>query len=141
MIPFISPQNIQDSTACCLNISTYVPDYKEKQGDDKPKFRAVVFSRENPHDVMEGCTGALRGTENTLFLILGGGFMAINFTITHHALCTCYHYSFVSNQLLVKTTKNKSETYNTRICSKFCSSIGESSTSVLLLCFFTDFHV
>lgn len=138
-IPFISAQNSQDSTAHCLNISTYMPDYKEKQGNDNPEFRVVVFPREKPHDVMEWHIGALRGAQNTLSLILGGGFMVVHFTVTHHILYTCYNYSFVTNQFLMKTITNKSGTYPILTYSKFVSST--VCASVLLLDFFTDFHV
>lgn len=119
-----------------------MPDYKAKQGDDKPKFRVVVFSREKPHNIRERHIGALKGVGmggDTLFLILGGGFMVLNFSVIRHALYTCYNYSFVSNQFFMKTIENQSGTYNILIHGKFCSST--VCVSMLFLSFFTDFHV
>lgn len=93
-----------------MKVSAYVTNYKEKEGNDNPKCRVEVSSRKEQYDIMEWHMQDLKSAQNTLFLILGGDHMVVNFTVIHHTLYTWYNYSFVSIQFLKKTIKNKSRT-------------------------------
>lgn len=75
-----------------------MPNYKEKEGNDNPKFRVEVSSRKEQYDIMEWHLEDFKNAQNSLFLILGGGWVVVNFTVIHYTLYTWYNYSFVSIQ-------------------------------------------